>query len=76
MTRKLIILGLAALMGLAIASVASARWYNVIRGTRGDDTLVVLLQEIPEELREKVEDAVDGCPRAALKIEGDQPHAR
>ena len=32
MARKLIVLGLAALLGLAIAGVANARWFNVIRG--------------------------------------------
>ena len=40
MARKLIVLGLAALLGLAIAGVANARWFNVIRGTRNADVLI------------------------------------
>lgn len=38
---------------------------------QADDTLTVLDPTPPEDLREKVEDAVDGCPRAALRIEED-----
>ena len=37
MARKLILLTLAAALGLAVTGVASARWFNVIRGTKGDD---------------------------------------
>jgi Ca2+-binding RTX toxin-like protein len=37
MARKLILLALAAALGLAVTGVASARWFNVIRGTKGDD---------------------------------------
>lgn len=35
-----------------------------------DDELQLLMDEIPEELRSKVEAAVTGCPKAALSIEG------
>jgi len=35
-----------------------------------DDTLTVLLDEIPEELRPKVQDAERLCPRQAIRIEG------
>ena len=38
---------------------------------QADDTLLVLDRTPSEDLREKVEDAVDGCPRAALRIEED-----
>jgi Ca2+-binding RTX toxin-like protein len=39
MARRLILLALAVTLGLAVTGVASARWFNVIRGTRGDDTI-------------------------------------
>jgi Ca2+-binding RTX toxin-like protein len=39
MARKLILLALAGTLGLAVTGVASAHWFNVIRGTRGDDTI-------------------------------------
>ena len=35
-----------------------------------DDTLTVLMAEIPEDLRSKVEEAERLCPRQAIKIEG------
>ena len=35
-----------------------------------DDTLTVLLDEIPEDLRKKVQDAERLCPRQAIQIEG------
>ncbi len=35
-----------------------------------DDVMRVLMDEIPEPLRRKVEDAVRLCPRQALRIEG------
>ena len=35
-----------------------------------DDTLSILMSEIPERLRLQVEEAVRFCPRQALKIEG------
>ncbi len=35
-----------------------------------DDTLTVLLDEIPESLRNKVQDAERLCPRQAIRIEG------
>jgi len=35
---------------------------------RDDDNLYVLLEEPPEELREKVEKAVRSCPKTALRI--------
>jgi len=34
-----------------------------------DDTLTILMEEPPEELREKVENAVRLCPRQAIRIE-------
>ncbi len=34
-----------------------------------DDELQVLDENPPEELRAKVEAAVEGCPKAALKIQ-------
>ena len=34
-----------------------------------DDTLTILLDEIPETLRSGVERAVRGCPRQALSLE-------
>jgi ferredoxin len=35
-----------------------------------DGSLVVLDENPPEELREALQDAVDGCPRRAPSIEG------
>lgn len=35
-----------------------------------DDTLTVLMDEIPENLRSKVEESERLCPRQAIKIEG------
>ncbi len=37
---------------------------------REDDRSYTLLDEIPEELRAKVERAVQVCPRAAISLEG------
>jgi len=37
---------------------------------RDDDFLYVLMDEPPEELRTKVEEAVRRCPKQAIKIEG------
>ncbi len=34
-----------------------------------EDNLNVLQEEVPEQLREKLEDAVRLCPRQALRIE-------
>lgn len=34
-----------------------------------EDMLHVLMDEVPEELRPKLEQAVRACPRAALSIE-------
>jgi ferredoxin len=34
-----------------------------------DDTLTILLDEIPETLRPAVERAVGGCPRQALSLQ-------
>ena len=34
-----------------------------------DDTLTILVSEVPERLRPQVEDAVRLCPRRALRIE-------
>ena len=36
---------------------------------RDDDYSYALLDEIPEDLRAKVERAVESCPRAAIRIE-------
>lgn len=33
-----------------------------------DDTLTILMDEVPEDLRSKVEDAVRLCPRQAISI--------
>jgi ferredoxin len=35
-----------------------------------DDTLTVLMDEIPEELRSKIQEAERLCPRQAIRIEG------
>jgi ferredoxin len=35
-----------------------------------DDTLTVLLDDIPEKLRTKVEESVRLCPRQAIVLEG------
>jgi len=35
-----------------------------------DDTLTILMDEVPEKLRSKLEDAVRLCPRQAIGIEG------
>ncbi len=34
-----------------------------------DDTLTILLQEVPENLRSQIEQAVRLCPRQALRSE-------
>lgn len=36
----------------------------------GDDSLTLLMDEVPEKLREKLEEAVRLCPRQALRVEG------
>ena len=35
-----------------------------------DDTLTVLMDEVPDALRKKVQDAERLCPRQAIRIEG------
>lgn len=35
-----------------------------------DDTLTILIDDIPERLRKQVEDAVRLCPRQAIRLEG------
>ena len=35
-----------------------------------DDTLTVLLEDAPEELRTKLQDSERLCPRQAIRIEG------
>jgi ferredoxin len=35
-----------------------------------DDTLTVLLEEVPEKLREKAREAERLCPRQAIKLKG------
>lgn len=37
---------------------------------REDDFLYVLQEHPPEELRERVEEAVRSCPRGAIRLEG------
>jgi ferredoxin len=37
---------------------------------RDDDFLYVLMEEPPEELREKVKAAERACPKTAIRIEG------
>ncbi|WP_116999764.1 ferredoxin [Desertimonas flava] len=37
---------------------------------RSDGYLYVLQEEPPEELRQKVEEAADMCPTAAITVEG------
>jgi len=37
---------------------------------RDDDNLYVLMEEPPEELRSKVEEAVRRCPKQAITVEG------
>lgn len=37
---------------------------------RDDDFLYVLQEEPPEDLREKIESAVQRCPKQAIAIEG------
>jgi ferredoxin len=37
---------------------------------RDDDFLYVLQEEPPEELRTKVEEAVQRCPKQAIRLEG------
>lgn len=35
-----------------------------------DDTLTLLMEEVPENLKKKLEDAVRLCPRQALRSDG------
>lgn len=35
-----------------------------------DDTLTILIENIPPELEDKVNEAVRLCPRQAIKLEG------
>jgi ferredoxin len=35
-----------------------------------DDSLTILISDVPETLRAKVEEAVRLCPRQALSVEG------
>jgi ferredoxin len=37
---------------------------------RDDDNLYVLMEEPPEELRTQVMEAVQRCPKQAIKLEG------
>jgi ferredoxin len=37
---------------------------------RDDDNMYVLMEEPPEELRAKVMEAVQRCPKQAIKLEG------
>ena len=36
---------------------------------RDDDFLYILMEEPPEELRDKVEEAVRRCPKQAIRLE-------
>jgi ferredoxin len=38
---------------------------------QADDILLVVNRAPSDDLRERLEDAVDGCPRAALRIDED-----
>ena len=51
-------------------AVCMARCPEVFR-VETDDQLVVLDEHPPESLRAKVEAAVNGCPRHALRLEED-----
>ncbi|HEB88746.1 MAG TPA: ferredoxin, partial [Deltaproteobacteria bacterium] len=35
-----------------------------------DDTLTILMEEVPEELRPQLQEAERLCPRQAIRIEG------
>ena len=37
---------------------------------RDDDNLYILVEEPPEEMRPKLEEAVRRCPKQAIKLEG------
>ena len=37
---------------------------------RDDDNLYILMEEPPEEMRPKLEEAVRRCPKQAIKLEG------
>jgi ferredoxin len=37
---------------------------------RDDDFLYILMEEPPDELRDKVEEAVRRCPKQAIRLEG------
>ncbi len=50
-------------------ALCMARCSEVFR-VNEDDTLSVLMPEIPERLRSQVEESARLCPRQALKIEG------
>ena len=39
MKRRLVFIALAAVLGLAVTGVASAKWFNVIRGTKSADVI-------------------------------------
>lgn len=52
---------------------ANAKCVNVapeVFKLNDDDSLELLQEEPPEALREKVQWAVERCPRGALKVEG------
>ena len=56
-------------VGLVLRPVAGWAIAEVFR-LDNDDTLTILLPEVPEKLRSKVEEAVRLCPRQALRLEG------
>lgn len=37
---------------------------------RDDDYLYLLMEEVPEEMRSRLEEAVRSCPMTAISIEG------
>ncbi len=50
-------------------AVCVGQCHEVFR-VNDDDTLTVLISEVPERLRLQVEEAARLCPRQALRIEG------
>jgi ferredoxin len=50
-------------------AVCMGRCEEVFR-VEEDDTLTILMPEVPERFRSQVEEAVRLCPRQALRVEG------
>ncbi len=51
------------------ANAICARVCPEVFRVNDDDTMTVLVTEVPEEHREHVEEAVRLCPRQALRVE-------